>query len=201
MEAVNNNPTGTVNKGGRPRRYKTVQELENAIEDYFTFTRTPVFNKLGEVSDYKEGPYTMSGLAYHLGFTSRRALLNYNKYNETGEDEIGEGVDNPNGFLHAINRARLRVQSWVESMGYDKDGCRNVPFMLSNNFPEEGWTQKQEISNTVTVVHQLDPADWEMLEAKVIEARKARMQLQEPVIDAEFEPVHSAIHNSDATTK
>ena len=168
------------NVGGRPRKYKTVQELENAIDDYFTFTTTPIYNKDGDVVDHKDGPYTMAGLALHLGFRSRRSLLNYNIYKEDGTDEIGESVDNPNGFLLAISRARLRCQAWTEGMGYDKDGSKNVPFMLMNNYPDENWSARQDININQTVTLQIG----DLLPTE--DARRRIEAARHATIDAEF---------------
>ena len=50
------------NKGGRPLKYKTVEELQSDINGYFAEEETP----------------TMAGLAFHLGI-DRQTLYNYEK--------------------------------------------------------------------------------------------------------------------------
>lgn len=49
------------NKGGRPAKYKTSEDIQIKIDEYFDSTSHP----------------TITGLALALGFTSRQALNNY----------------------------------------------------------------------------------------------------------------------------
>ena len=51
---------------GRPLKYKSVDELEKAIDQYYTDCQKQM------------RPYTMSGLAVALGI-DRKTLLNYSK--------------------------------------------------------------------------------------------------------------------------
>jgi hypothetical protein len=51
------------NKGGRPLKYKTPEEMQIAIDEYFEKQIKP----------------TICGLCLQLGFTDRHALLNYEK--------------------------------------------------------------------------------------------------------------------------
>lgn len=69
---------------GRPLKYKTKEELEGKIEEYF--------------AKNKEHP-TLTGLAYHLGFESRQSIYDY--------EERGE-------FSYTIKRARLFIESHYE---------------------------------------------------------------------------------------
>jgi len=50
------------NKGGRPLAFKTPEELEDAVNEYFKVEDKP----------------TLAGLAYHIGI-SRKTLYNYDK--------------------------------------------------------------------------------------------------------------------------
>lgn len=76
---------------GRPPYYKSIEELEDAIEEYF----------LGLVEDEKKA--TITGLAYHLGFESRQSFYDY--------EQKGE-------FAYTIKRSRLRVEmSYEERLG------------------------------------------------------------------------------------
>ena len=58
----------------RPRKYKTVEEMQKAIDNYFM------------QCDAEEKPYTVVGLALALGFEDRRSLLDYMEYED--EDDI-----------------------------------------------------------------------------------------------------------------
>ena len=70
--------------GGRPRKYQSVEQLQAAIDSYFELTEK----------------VTVTGLALHLGFNSRQALINYEVYSEE--------------FHDAIKRAKLMVEAYYE---------------------------------------------------------------------------------------
>lgn len=74
----------TKNKGGRPRKYESVAEMQKAIDEYFN-----AGNKT-----------TICGLALHLGFNSRQSLLNYEGYGEE--------------FLDTIKHAKSRIEAYYE---------------------------------------------------------------------------------------
>lgn len=121
----------------RPLNYKSVAELEAAINRYFKSCEgepllddegTPFTDKCGNAILKSCKPPTVTGLALALGFTSRQALLNYQSKKE---------------FVDTVTRAKSRVEEYAESRLFDKDGAQGAKFSLSNNF--KGWTEKQEI--------------------------------------------------------
>lgn len=91
---------------GRPRAFKSVEEVEEKINAYFNYC------------EEKEKPYTMSGLAYYLGI-DRKTLLNYSKNEE---------------YFHTIKKARDRVQIQLEECLYRLGNNSGVIFNLKNNF-------------------------------------------------------------------
>ena len=91
---------------GRPRAFKSVQEVEKKINAYFNYC------------EEKEKPYTMSGLAYYLEI-NRKTLLNYSKNEE---------------YFHAIKKARDKVQMQLEECLYRLGNNSGVIFNLKNNF-------------------------------------------------------------------
>lgn len=102
---------------GTPR-YKTAAEMQAAIDEYFI--------------ERGDKPVTLSGLALHLGFTSRQSLINYKHKNKA--------------FLDTISKAKLRCEDYTESRLYDRDGQRGAEFSLRCNF---GWNDKvQEDGDT-----------------------------------------------------
>lgn len=118
---------------GRPPIYKTVEELEPLIDEYFTFCD----NRIQQVYSKKRDdvievinpePYTMAGLAYALGM-DRQTLLNYSKKDE---------------FIGTIKRARDRVHHDVERRLMDGAGVGAI-FSLKNNFD---WRDKTETDVT-----------------------------------------------------
>ena len=129
------------NKGGRPAYYNTVEEMQEKIDAYFEECKGKVHtDENGVVVTDKYGipiivdarPPTITGLALALGFTSRRALLNYQEKDE---------------FFHTVTRAKAKVEQYAEERLFDKDGANGAKFSLANNF--EGWKEKQQIEADV----------------------------------------------------
>lgn len=134
-------------KVGAPPRYKTVKEMQEAIDKYFEECNgkilkdengEPYLDKYGNPIIYDRKPLTITGLALALGFNSRQTLLNYQ-----GKQE----------FMDTITRAKTIVERYAEERLYDKDGANGAKFNLANNF--DGWREKQQIeadvNNTVTI--------------------------------------------------
>ena len=94
----NTHEEGT-NLGGRPRLFDTPEALQKKADEYFT------------EKDNKHLPYTVAGLAYHLGFTDRKSLSEYKNYE---------------GFSDTVKRIRLKIEAQKNEM------------LLSNNRPTAG---------------------------------------------------------------
>lgn len=132
------------NQGGRPPKYKSKEEIEEKIEQYFEDCKgeilrdvkgEPVLNKQGKVIMIGQKPPTITGLALALGFASRQALLNYQ-----GKKE----------FNDTITRAKSRVEEYAESRLFDRDGSNGAQFSLRNNF--KGWNGEQDKSDDVGAI-------------------------------------------------
>lgn len=94
-------------KVGRPKIFKSVEEVEEKINAYFKYCED------------KDKPYTMSGLSYYLGI-DRKTLLNYSKEEE---------------FFHTIKKARDRVQMQLEENALmNISNSTFTIFNLKNNF-------------------------------------------------------------------
>lgn len=115
-------------KTGRPPMYETPEDMQKVIDEYFDWCD----NRVKVVYDKKSGseisithpaPYTMSGLARHLGM-SRRALVDYKKKSK---------------FLPTIKEARERVQEDVETRLMETRNQTGAIFNLKNNF---NWKEK-----------------------------------------------------------
>ena len=133
--------------GGAPPKYKSAKEMQEKIDDYFEKCAgemlidsdgNPILDKYGQPVIYGAKPFTVTGLALALGFTSRQALLNYQAKKE---------------FVDTITRAKTRIEQYAEERLFDKDGANGAKFSLANNF--EGWKEKQQIeadvNETVTI--------------------------------------------------
>ena len=101
-------------KVGRPKIFKSVEEVEEKINAYFKYCED------------KDKPYTMSGLAYYLD-VDRRTIVNYTKEEE---------------FFPVIKKARDRVQMQLEENALlNKGNPTFTIFNLKNNFD---WKDKIE---------------------------------------------------------
>lgn len=123
----------------RPLKYKTVAELDAAIEEYFESCKgEPALDDDGNAITDKHGkpiiigakPPTVTGLALALGFTTRQSLLNYQGRRQ---------------FLDTITRAKSRCEEYAESRLYDRDGARGAEFSLKYNFR---WEEQQSSGET-----------------------------------------------------
>lgn len=112
-------------KAGRPLKYKTLEELEEAIVTYFT-----------ENPQYP----TITGLALHLGFDSRRSFYNYQDRRQ---------------FSRVMKRAALKIESIHEANLYSGAPTGSI-FWLKNR----DWKDKQEQEHSI-----LPPIRMEIVDA------------------------------------
>ena len=84
------------NLGGHPRKFKTVEELQKAIDKYFKEAKPEL---IAGTESYKHNCPTITGLAYALGFESRQSMYDYEKDSK---------------FSYTIKRARLRIENQYE---------------------------------------------------------------------------------------
>lgn len=133
----------------RPLKYKTVDELQAAIDDYFdSCAGRPLLDDKGQPVLLKGLPVmldvtppTVTGLALALGFAGRQALLNYQGRKQ---------------FKDAITRAKSRCEAYAEGRLYDREGAHGAQFSLRCNF---GWSDKAEQAESGGVVIQDDIPD------------------------------------------
>ena len=106
-------------KVSKNRKYKNAEEMQVVIDNYF------------DMCDNCRRPYTISGLARHLGIT-RKTLLEYQK--KYG-GEYGE----------IIEEAKTRIEEFVEACLFKNGIATGTIFNLKNNF---GWNDKQEVEHS-----------------------------------------------------
>ncbi|WP_308779630.1 terminase small subunit [uncultured Clostridium sp.] len=117
-------------KGGRPLKFKTPEELEKRIEEYFKYAK-----------DNMEVP-TVSGLAWFLG-TNRQCLL---RYQEEDNDLLKSVPDDVKGmFRDTVKQAKARIEAGYEQALFSKNSAVGAIFTLKNNY---GWVDKQEVERT-----------------------------------------------------
>ncbi len=120
-------------KVGRPRAFKSVEELQERIDEYFDHCdnriRQVFSKKIGDVVEIHDPePYTISGLAYSMGI-DRDTILNYGKREE---------------YFGTIKNARDKVHLDVERRLMEANSTGAI-FNLKNNF---GWKDKTETDIT-----------------------------------------------------
>lgn len=91
---------------GRPLKFKTVEELQQKIDDYF------------KKMDEEKKPYTITGLALALD-TTRRTLLDY---------------EEKDAFSHTIKRAKLICENFAEESLFTSKNVTGPIFNLKNNY-------------------------------------------------------------------
>jgi|TARA_R110000782_G_scaffold156682_1_gene248854 hypothetical protein len=119
-------------KAGQPLSYKTVEELQTAVDHYFA-----VDAFIPQAEGAAEYLPTMSGLALSLG-VDRKTVLNYSNKEE---------------YFPTIRKAKSKIESFIETRLYGNNvtGCI---FNLKNNFD---WKDKTEVNQTnVEMSHE----DW-----------------------------------------
>lgn len=130
------------NLGGRPLKFKTVEELDQAIQSYFDMCDPHLEERLVESGMNDKGetifmrrkvmteqqPYTVSGLARAIGLT-REGILGYKERD---------------GFSDSIQAAYERCHEWAEKQLYGR-AATGAAFSLKNNW---GWRDRQEIDHT-----------------------------------------------------
>lgn len=106
--------------GGRPLKFKSVEELQNKIDAYF------------EYCDSNNKPYTVSGLALALD-TDRITLIRYEERDE---------------FSNTIKRAKQKVENQFEERAICGEYNPTMAiFLMKNNFKYEDKVQ-QEVAVT-----------------------------------------------------
>lgn len=114
---------------GRPRKFKTTKELEDAINKYFESAK-PRYEEINGILTYIHNHPTMTGLALALGFESRQSLYDYGK--------------NPK-YSYIIKKAQLMIENSYELELTNPDKKPTGPIFVLKNM---GWSDKQDIQIT-----------------------------------------------------
>jgi len=97
---------GKKGRGGRPLKFKSVEELQRKIDEYFDYC------------DKNGKPYTVTGLAVFLD-TSRDILIAYEERDE---------------FSNAIKKAKQRIEAYAEEQLFTNRNTAGIIFNMVNNF-------------------------------------------------------------------
>ena len=148
MECSNVNINPPVNKGGRPRKY-TREELENAVNNYFT--------------DETHKPYSILELCSELNIT-RETLSEW----ETEDDKYG--------LSDVVTRAKYRIAAgWEKAQVHPKIGqflLQNYMGMSEKSTVEHTGTilHQMAVLPPAERVAQIERAHQALLEAEAVDA-------------------------------
>lgn len=145
--------------GGRPLKFETVKELDQAIRSYFDSCDPHVeprvvdggINQKGETIWLKrevlteQKPYTMSGLARALG-TTRETILDYGSGRY---DDRDTSTEDARKFSDSVADAKSRCEEFAESQLFGPF-ANGAKFNLTNNYQGKykPWAERQEIDHT-----------------------------------------------------
>lgn len=118
-------------KVGRPLKFKSPEELETKIQEYFKWA----------IENKKH--ITITGLAWYLD-TNRLTLLHYeNSMDNEWLNKLDDKVKLE--YVNTIKRAKGKIEMECEEGLYHKESVVGTIFALKNNY---GWVDKQEIVQT-----------------------------------------------------
>lgn len=122
---------GISNKGGRPLKFKSPEELETKIEAYYEWAKE------------NKKHITITGLAWFLD-TNRQTLLRYEEDNSELLKSVSEDVRQ--AFRDTVKKAKARIEMEYEESLYNKNSAVGAIFTLKNNY---NYVDKQEVSQKV----------------------------------------------------
>ncbi len=131
---MNENPVG------RPLKFKTCEQLDAKIDEYFTTGRRVVTKYDKDGKSYDVAKVTLTDLCIFLGFCDKCSFYDYEKKPE---------------FSHSIKRARIMVEREYEER-LETQYSTGAIFALKNF----GWRDKQDID--------LSSSDGSMTPAKTV---------------------------------
>lgn len=116
-----NNMTGSHFKGGEPHEaFRSASIMRRRVNEYF------------DDRDFKKKPYTVPGLALHLGLRTK-VLMNY-QYSLEHAD-----------YQRVIDYALQRIEAYTaEQLMTSKGSTRGIEFLMQNN---QGYANKSDVSS------------------------------------------------------
>ena len=132
---------------GRPALFRTPEEMQAKIDEYFAFQigpkiiivdGKPLYDKHGQPV-LQEIPPTVSGLALFLGFSDRTSLYEYKSRA---------------GFSDTVKRAITRIENYAENGVMTRDKPTGPIFWLKNH----GWGAEEQKKVEVNL-----PNEWKRI--------------------------------------
>lgn len=120
---------------GRPRTFKTAEELKDAINDYFNNGVKVRIVIVGKAPNQQAIPIpvpTITGLAHYIGFESRQSFYEYGNHKD---------------FTYTIKRSRLFIEKEYEEQ-LQHGNTTGAIFALKNM----GWIDKTQVESKHEIV-------------------------------------------------
>lgn len=134
---------------GQKPTFSSPEQLQMQIDQYFDSCYGPLIDwKKNEIVYDKDGnavrvqvePFTVNGLAYHLGVptdTLDRITWGYmDDWEQTDEDKICSAL---------LKKAKQKIARYAEKRLYDRDGVLGAKFVLDHHFRAVGQREAAEI--------------------------------------------------------
>lgn len=157
---------GARNLTHAPRLYETVDMLQKRCDSYFASCEGVIRDRWGNPLRDDDGtpvigqvkPYTISGLARHIGMSTSALKL----YSRGFRDDVGFDPENVQ-FSDVLIAARQRVEEYAENRLYDKDGSFGARFALDAGFGWHTTKERADIENMKTLT-ELKKKEFELKE-------------------------------------
>lgn len=158
--------------GGKPLKFKTPEELQEKIKEYFkycdnTVVRT-VFNKEGDIVQTITIPYTVTGLVSFLD-TNKQTLLEYQ-----GTVEGREKIDYRYADIIKNAKAKIEAGYEIKALTGESNAVFTI-FALKNHYGWKDRTDTEQIAESFGALLQL----WGAMDQKKeqIESQKATIDV------------------------
>lgn len=140
----------TDNPGRRPL-FLSVEDLQAKCEAYFESCMGYMFDKNNDIVRGEDGrpvrvqvrPYTVSGFARALGLSTVTMMQYRGGEIDTLLDEMRSDTDDMLTFARVLNDARQRIEEYVESRLYDRDGQGGARHVLDCAYGAKWVTSKE----------------------------------------------------------
>lgn len=162
-------PNFKVERATRKLRFNSPEHLKSCCDEYFASCMGPIFNsKTGRPYEKADGsivigqvkPFTISGLANHLGIQSKfLRIYGSGLYDEIGIPEEDEYICLQ--YSKVMQQARQRIEAYAEERLYDRDGFGGSKFVLDCAFK---WITSKESSD---ILYQQELAKYKKEEFKL----------------------------------
>lgn len=137
---------------GGERKFLTPEHLQSMVNEYFESCRGPTFDKDGNLLRDDNGnlikvqvrPFTLSGLALHLGLSTETLRKYKTGQLDTILDEMRAETEDYLTFSRVILRAKQVIEAYAEGRLYDRDGSNGARFVLDCCY---GWVSRKEQSD------------------------------------------------------